>query len=135
MVCGYELADMPVRILIVDDEKLIADTLTVILTRSGYECRTAYDGEEALALAQWFDPHLVISDVIMPKMGGLDLYRALTGLPNRPIVMLISGNAKLLGIVEKEKTLGRRLELLAKPIPLRELLDQVSKLTSEFSVN
>jgi FixJ family two-component response regulator len=70
----------------------------------------------------------------MPKMGGLDLYLALRRLPNRPTFMLMSENAALLGIVEKEKTSGR-LKLLAKPIPPRELLDQVSKLISEFSVN
>jgi DNA-binding response OmpR family regulator len=118
---------MPARILVVDDERSIADTLTIILNLSGYDCRSAYDGAEALEAVDSFRPDLIISDVVMPKLDGIELYHRVKTLPNPPAVMLISGNANVHGMVEHEERLGCHLDVVAKPIPPPELLTLVSR--------
>src|ERR1700733_13668103 len=60
-------------VLIVDDERVIADTLSAILSRSGFSTMTAYDGPGALKLARERKPDLLISDVMMPGMTGIEL--------------------------------------------------------------
>jgi YesN/AraC family two-component response regulator len=65
-------------VLIVDDERVIADTLSIILSKSGFSTITAYDGESALELARVVHPDLLISDVVMPEMTGVDLAIAVT---------------------------------------------------------
>jgi CheY-like chemotaxis protein len=104
------------RILVVDDECLIADTLSLILRRSGYECRTAYDVEEALAIAAHFAPHLIITDVIMPKMNGLELLRESRRLPRCPAVLVISGNAEAAVILEREMLPAKHVRFESKPL-------------------
>ena len=64
--------DAPV-VLIVDDEKVIADTLSIILTHAGFITMTAYDGETALRIANAITPALLISDVVMPGITGVEL--------------------------------------------------------------
>ncbi len=60
-------------VLVVDDESAIADTLTEILSRSGYAAMTAYDGNEALETALVTPPEMLITDVILPGMSGIEL--------------------------------------------------------------
>ena len=64
---------MAKRIFVVDDEKCIADTLAAILRKSGYEASAFYDAQSALAQFESCRPELVISDVVMPGMNGLDM--------------------------------------------------------------
>ncbi|HEU4510438.1 MAG TPA: PAS domain S-box protein [Pyrinomonadaceae bacterium] len=81
------------RVLIVDDDRKIRDLLVDLLELEGYEVSTAPDGAEAIDLALSFDPHIVVSDVVMPVVGGLELCRRLKEYPqtaNVP-VLLISG--------------------------------------------
>ena len=61
------------RIVVVDDEKRIADTLALILRSAGYVAEVAYDGISGLALCGEYRPDLVISDVVMPGMSGIEL--------------------------------------------------------------
>ncbi len=68
-------------ILIVDDEKVIADTLSIILSRAGFTTMTAYNGETALQIATATSPALVISDVVMPGLSGVELAIKLTLRP------------------------------------------------------
>ena len=119
---------MSKRILIVDDERTVADTLTIILRRSGYDCRTAYDGIEAVAASGEFAPDLIISDMVMPRMGGMELLRQSMQMPNSPAVLLISGNAEAAGIYEREKVPHQRARFVTKPIPPPALLDIVSSM-------
>jgi len=62
-----------VRILVVDDERVISDTLATILRARGYRTRVAYCADEAIALASEFRPHALIADVVMPGMDGRQL--------------------------------------------------------------
>lgn len=63
----------PIRVLVVDDERSVADSLAMILQMSGYEATAAYSGEEAMEICQTLDPHIVISDIVMGPMSGFDL--------------------------------------------------------------
>ena len=67
-----QLVETP-RILVIDAEKRIADTLALILRSSGYVAEVAYDGPSALAACSEYHPDLVISDVVMPGMSGIDV--------------------------------------------------------------
>ena len=84
------------RILIVDDDRKILDLLVDLLELEGYEIASATDGAEALELAQSFDPDVVVSDVVMPVVGGLELCRRLKDDPRTAYtpVLLISGIRK-----------------------------------------
>ena len=84
------------RVLIVDDDRKILDLLVELLELEGYEIAAAGDGSEALELVQSFAPDVVVSDVVMPVMGGLELCRRLKEDPRTSYVpvLLISGIRK-----------------------------------------
>jgi CheY-like chemotaxis protein len=108
------------RVLIVDDERLLADTTAAILGSAGFRTTTAYDGWEALETARSFHPDYLLTDVMMPLMNGIELAIAVTKmLPNTKIV-LFSGQAGISEIVEEGHAHGYEFPLLAKPVhPLR----------------
>ena len=104
-----------VRILIVDDEHIIADSLTLVLRGQGFDARSAYSGEEAAELAMIWKPNVLISDVIMGPMDGVALAIYLgQALPSCK-VLLISGNLATGKIMEDSKELGHDFPILAKP--------------------
>lgn len=106
----------------VDDERAIADTLTAILNQQGYDASAVYSGTEAVEVARQLRPDLIISDVVMPDMDGIEsaiLIRAF--LPDCKI-LLISGNAAtrdLMGVAHRK---GYDFDLLCKPIHPTDLL-------------
>ncbi len=112
-------------ILVVDDEPAITMTSAAILKLHGYETATADDGDIALSLARKLHPDLVLSDVVMPRMNGVELAIALREeLPDIG-VLLFSGNAATTDIIETARLTGHEFRLLAKPVPLEELLAAV----------
>jgi CheY-like chemotaxis protein len=118
------------RILIIDDEKPLADTLTLILQNAGYEARAVYDGVAALALIESFVPDLVISDVVMPGMNGIEACGKIKcELPNCHII-LFSGQAATDELMSDARADGCNWELLAKPVHPRDLLAKLSSLPS-----
>ena len=77
------------RILVVDDEPLVRQTSAMVLTDGGYEVRTARDGLEALIELRRRPPHLIISDLSMPNMGGFELLSVVRlRFPNIPVIMV-----------------------------------------------
>src|ERR1017187_3687642 len=60
------------KVLVVDDERIIADTLAMILNQSGFQARAVYSGEKALELAVTYSPDMLITDVIMADLNGID---------------------------------------------------------------
>ena len=79
------------RILIADDDKLLRDGLAKVLAAHGYEVDQASDGEEALSKAEAKTPHLVITDIMMPKMSGMELLEKIRHTvwgENIPIIVL-----------------------------------------------
>ncbi|MBI3457341.1 MAG: response regulator, partial [Candidatus Rokubacteria bacterium] len=84
----------PPRILVADDNPMNLDILETRLAAHGYEVLTASDGEAALALARSSQPDLILLDVMMPKLDGLDVCRQLRGDPSLPFVPIILVTAK-----------------------------------------
>ena len=114
-------------ILIVDDEKVIADTLSIILSKSGFETHAAYDGPSALTLALKIAPQLLISDVVMPGMTGIDLAISLSGTLPQCKVLLFSGQAATVDLLEEARRSGHDFTTLTKPIHPTDMLKRISE--------
>ena len=116
------------RILIVDDERVIADSLAVIFEKQGYQSRAAYSAEQALEIIAQWPPNLAILDVILPGMNGIDLAILIkSGYPD-VAVMLISGQPATAALAESAVERGHRFQIHAKPIPIPDMLANVSLL-------
>jgi CheY-like chemotaxis protein len=103
-------------VLIVDDEKIIGETLGSIFTTRGYEARAAQSAEEAIeVLAEW-QPNLAILDVRLPKMNGIDLAIALKNSHPACRVLLLSGYPNTVDLVARAQADGHLFEVLAKPV-------------------
>jgi CheY-like chemotaxis protein len=110
------------KVLVADDEQIIADTLKLILDKSGYVTRAAYSGETAVEMARGFEPDMLITDVIMPGMSGIEAaIQVRTDLPSCK-VLLFSGNEATADLVEAALAQNHKFELLAKPVHPTELL-------------
>jgi|ERR1017187_5696939 DNA-binding NtrC family response regulator len=125
---------MAKRIFVVDDEKCIADTLAVILRQSGYEVSAFYDARSVLEQIESCCPELVISDVVMPGMSGLDMAVLIRKRHPTCKVLLFSGQASTLNILEMVGRRGCDFELLAKPIHPTDLLAKIASIGHEFEV-
>lgn len=116
------------RVLVIDDEKNVADTLVMILQRSGWEAAAAYDGATAVQKADTFLPTIVISDVIMPRMNGIEACTAIKAKHPKCHIVLFSGQAATSDLVRDAWARGFRGELLAKPIEPEDLLAKLASL-------
>jgi DNA-binding response OmpR family regulator len=110
------------RVLVADDERVIADTLTMILNQSGFEARAVYSGEKAVELAADFKPEMLISDVIMGGLSGIDAAIRIRGLFPQVKILLFSGQAATSDLLEKARVQGYEFEILAKPVHPQDLL-------------
>jgi len=115
-------------VLVVDDEKRIADTLAAILESKGYESRAAYNGATALEACHARIPDLLITDVVMPGMSGIELGIAVKREYSRCHILLFSGQAATAQMLEDAEARGHRFELLAKPVHPSLLLERVEQL-------
>ena len=113
---------MVLNILIVDDERLIADTLAIIFRRAGFKAYTAYSGLDGLEAARRFRPSLVLSDVNMPGLDGISMAMAIQQEIPSTAIMLFSGQASTTELLSKAEILGFHYEILQKPVPAPELL-------------
>jgi CheY-like chemotaxis protein len=114
-------------VLVVDDERVIADTLSMILKSNGYDVMTAYDGKTALELARAVPPALVITDVVMPGMTGIELaIKLVKAIPNCKI-LLFSGQAATVDLLAKARDMGQEFAILAKPVHPTDMLRRVSE--------
>lgn len=116
------------RVLILDDQDIIAITLTHIFQSAGYETRMAYSAEEALPLVEDWQPELAVADVILPAMNGVDFALRLQRVCPECKVMLLSGHPVSLELLRSAGTLGNSLELIAKPVPPGVLLHRAAEL-------
>jgi CheY-like chemotaxis protein len=113
------------KVLVVDDERVIADTLAMILNQSGFEARAVYSGEKALEMAPAFEPDMLISDVIMADLNGIDAAIRMRALRPGIKVLLFSGQAATADLLEKARAQGYEFEILAKPVHPRDLLNKL----------
>ncbi len=117
----------PPRILVVDDEPLIADTIVQILNRSGFVAEAVYGGREAIEAARRIVPDLILSDVLMPHLDGVEAAIAIQKfLPNTRII-LFSGQAATVEILARASHRGYHFELLAKPLHPTQLIKHLRR--------
>ena len=113
------------RIFVVDDERVIADTLCAILRYSGYDAVAFYDAEATLAACENDTPDVIVSDVSMPEMSGVEMAVQLKQRFPGCEILLFSGDAKSSGVLEAAHRKGYEFELLEKPIHPRDLLAKI----------
>jgi CheY-like chemotaxis protein len=113
------------KVLVADDERVIADTLTMILNQSGFDARAVYSGEKALEMATTFQPDMLISDVIMADLNGIDAAIRIRALLPAIKVLLFSGQAATADLLEKARRDGHEFDILAKPVHPQDLLSRL----------
>jgi CheY-like chemotaxis protein len=118
-------------ILIVDDEPALAKTLVMIFERAGYTAEAVFSGEEAMAWITDRAPSLVITDVIMPGMDGIELAKRVRESYPDCQILLFSGNAETQDLLEAAQQEGREFEILAKPVPPQQLIIKVASMLNE----
>jgi CheY-like chemotaxis protein len=116
------LAGHSPRILVVDDEALIADTIVQILNRNGFIAEAAYGGKEAIEAARRITPELVLSDVLMPHIDGVEAAIAIQKFLPEARIVLFSGQAATVEILARARARGYHFELLAKPLHPTKLI-------------
>jgi CheY-like chemotaxis protein len=114
------------RIVVVDDDPTLVSLFSTILRRHGYETAEAYSGEEAIDVARTFQPHLILSDVVMGGMNGIDAALVILGVLPQCKVLFISG-AGYLEPLENARSRGFNFELLRKPVTAIELLESIAR--------
>ena len=116
------------RVLVIDDEKTLADTLARILRHAGHEAAAAYDGASALQLVGSFLPDCVISDVIMPGMNGIEICARIEKRYPKCHILLFSGQAATNELVAAAHAKGYTWELLATPMQQDDFLEKLASL-------
>jgi FixJ family two-component response regulator len=117
-----------VTVYVVDDEAVIASTLAAILNASGFKATAFTSAEEAIKAAELAGPTLLITDVVMPGMNGVDLAIHLRSLCPKCKVLLFSGQAGMSALIDSAREAGHDFELLAKPVHPKDLLEAIRKL-------
>jgi two-component system alkaline phosphatase synthesis response regulator PhoP len=123
---------MPKKILVIDDEPKIVEICQDYLVKAGFEVLHAYDGPAGLALAQRAKPDLVVLDLMLPGMDGLDVCRELRRDGNVPILMLTAR------VEETDTLIGLELgadDYMTKPFSPRELVARVRTVLRRGSSN
>ena len=113
------------KVLVADDERVIADTLAMILNQSGFEARAVYSAEKALEQAATFAPDMLIYDVIMADLNGIDAAIQFRVMLPKIKILLFSGQAATADLLEKARTKGYEFEILAKPVHPQDLLNKL----------
>ena len=119
------------RIFIVDDEEVIAQTIAVLLRRSGFVVEAFTNPIEALKSADSQAPDLLISDVVMPEMSGIDLAIQVKSRYPACKVLLFSGQAATADLLRAARQQGHDFELLLKPVHPKDLLRAIRRTAPE----
>jgi CheY-like chemotaxis protein len=114
------------RVLILDDEQIIANTLALILNRNGFEASAVYRAQDAIDFAAQISPDVLISDVIMEGMTGIEAAIRISQIVPSCRIILFSGQAATADLLEQAEAQGHHFEILAKPIHPRVLLQCLS---------
>jgi len=111
------------RVLVVDDDRLVADTLTLIFEKSGFKAKAAYSEDQGLECSREFVPNLLLCDISMPGRDGLSLLSDVTReLPACRILVLTGFYSNLKNVREQAGKLSRPVGILTKPCQPSELL-------------
>lgn len=128
-----ESSDM--KVLIADDERAIADTLAVILANAGFKTRAVGSGEAAVEMAEHFRPDMLITDVVMPGINGIEAAIEICAMLPDCKILLFSGQAATVGLLEKARAQGYDFEILAKPVHPSDLLARLRNPIKEMAID
>jgi DNA-binding response OmpR family regulator len=113
---------MPEKVLVVEDEPALLETLSYNLTRQNYQVETASDGQKAVELARQTHPDLIVLDLMLPKLDGFEVCRILRQEMNTPILVLTARDDEI------DRVIGLELgadDYMTKPFSMREFLARV----------
>lgn len=113
------------RVLIADEDKLLADTLQLLLNRAGFEAIAVYDGEPAVDMARRWRPDLLLCNLMMPHMNGLQAAIRITSLLPECHVIVTSGEELADDLMQEARKHGYHFELLHKPVEPGELIEHL----------
>src|SRR6202522_4206495 len=123
----YVFTSSAPRVFVVDDEPVIASSLAAILRMNGYSAKFFTSPLEALAAAKVRPPDLLISDVGIPEISGIDLAILMKTQFPACKILLFSGAPSSLDLLGSARVRGHNFDLLLKPVPLPEFLADISK--------
>jgi CheY-like chemotaxis protein len=123
-------SDPATQIFVVDDEPVIASTLAAILQMNGFSANFFTNPLEALAAARSKAPDLLISDVTMPGISGIDLAMKMRAQFPKCKILLFSGHPATFGLIEDARARGHEFHLLLKPVAPAELLLEIEKMVA-----
>ena len=114
-----------VKVLVADDERTIANTLVAILNKAGFEAMAVYDGRAAVNAIISFRPDVLLSDVIMPEMSGIEAAVAILAICPDCRVVLFSGHGGTADLLQDAHAQGHRFEVMAKPFHPAAMLEML----------
>jgi DNA-binding response OmpR family regulator len=115
------------RVFVVDDENIIASTLELILRNQGFDAHSFTDPLAALDAAQSESPDILIADVVMPEMNGIELATRIRKDSPRCIVLYFSGDFSILDLLAEAKAAGHDFAVLDKPVHPAILIDRINE--------
>lgn len=116
------------KVFVVDDESVIAATLAIILNQSGFQAESFTNPVQALEQARTARPDLVISDVMMPEMTGIELAITIKTECPECKILLFSGQASTADLLKAAREQGNEFHLLTKPVHPADLLESIRNL-------
>jgi CheY-like chemotaxis protein len=120
-----------VRVLIADDERIIADTLQMILAEEGLDAVAVYNGKEAIDKARDWKPCIFLSDVIMPEINGIEASIQISAICPKCKVLLFSGRAVVQDLLDEARQKGHNFTVLPKPVHPTALIDCLRSMLNE----
>jgi CheY-like chemotaxis protein len=116
-----------IRVLVVDDEPTITETLVEILNGEGFDAMAASTGEAALTSLRSFTPDVIISDVVMPGMNGVEFGIRVRGIFPKCRVILFSGQTATVDLLRDARKHGHEFEIVPKPIKPQTLIAMIRR--------
>ena len=117
-------------ILIADDDQVVHESLGLYLSAEGYEHQSAYDGQQALDMVESLHPDMMVLDLMMPRVSGIDVCRTIRQTSSLPIIMLTAKGEEI------DRILGLELgadDYIVKPFSPREVLARIKAVLRRFS--
>jgi DNA-binding NtrC family response regulator len=113
------------RVLVIDDDPIVADTLAMVLNFSGYDAVAAYGGEQGLQLARQAAYDHLVTDVMMEPMNGIQVSLAMRAISPECKVLLVSGNERTSQLLAEAVRDGHEFDIIAKPVHPSVILDHL----------
>jgi CheY-like chemotaxis protein len=117
--------DKKAKVLVIDDDRAVADTLVMVLKYSGYDAVAVYSGEEGLELARQAAYDHLVTDVMMEPMNGIQASLAIRAICPGCKVLLMSGNERTSQLLAEAERQGHEFDILAKPVHPSLILDRL----------